>query len=163
VFFGVREIIKSLKTTNKSVALVSAVTLLGIVEQVQEVRRKYMLKEITEVILLSVIARIRADFESKELRLIVDNLEGLDLTSHAGKLVFTMLAGLAEMEREMMLERQLIGINRAKAEGKYKGRKAVDQIVIDQAKELVAKGMTKKAVSNQLNIGESTLYKYLAM
>jgi hypothetical protein len=50
VFFGVREIIKSLKTTNKSVALVSAVTLLGIVEQVQEVRRKYMLKEITEVI-----------------------------------------------------------------------------------------------------------------
>jgi DNA invertase Pin-like site-specific DNA recombinase len=110
-----------------------------------------------------VIARIRADFESKELRLIVDNLEGLDLTSHAGKLVFTMLAGLAEMEREMMLERQLIGINRAKAEGKYKGRKAVDQIVIDQAKELVAKGMTKKAVSNQLNIGESTLYKYLAM
>jgi putative DNA-invertase from lambdoid prophage Rac len=44
--------------------------------------------------------------KDKGIKLIVDNLEGLDLTSQAGKLVFTMLAGLAEMEREQMLERQ---------------------------------------------------------
>jgi DNA invertase Pin-like site-specific DNA recombinase len=82
--------------------------------------------------------------------LVVDNLEGLDLTSQAGKLVFTMLAGLAEMEREQMLERQTIGVTRAKAEGKYTGRKAIDQV------------MAKAGVAKQLNIGESTLYKYLA-
>lgn len=100
--------------------------------------------------------------KDKGVKLIVDNLEGLDLTSQAGKLVFTMLAGLAEMEREQMLERQAIGVARAKAEGKYTGRKAIDQVVVAQAKELIFKGMTKKAVAKQLNIGESTLYKYLA-
>ena len=100
--------------------------------------------------------------KDKGVKLVVDNLEGLDLTSQAGKLVFTMLAGLAEMEREQMLERQAIGVARAKAEGKYTGRKAIDQVVVAQAKELIFKGMTKKAVAKQLNIGESTLYKYLA-
>jgi DNA invertase Pin-like site-specific DNA recombinase len=100
--------------------------------------------------------------KDKGVKLVVDNLEGLDLTSQAGKLVFTMLAGLAEMEREQMLERQAIGVARAKVEGKYTGRKAIDQVVIAQAKELVSRGMTKKLVAKQLNIGESTLYKYLA-
>jgi DNA invertase Pin-like site-specific DNA recombinase len=38
--------------------------------------------------------------KDKSVKLVVDNLEGLELTSQAGKLVFTMLAGLAEMERE---------------------------------------------------------------
>ena len=100
--------------------------------------------------------------KDKGIKLVVDNLEGLDLTSQAGKLVFTMLAGLAEMEREQMLERQAIGVTRAKAEGKYKGRKAINEVVVIQAKELILKGMTKKAVAKQLRIGESTLYKYLA-
>jgi DNA invertase Pin-like site-specific DNA recombinase len=100
--------------------------------------------------------------KDKGVKLVVDNLEGLDLTSQAGKLVFTMLAGLAEMEREQMLERQAIGVARANVEGKYTGRKAIDQVVIAQAKELVSKGMTNAGVAKQLNIGESTLYKYLA-
>jgi DNA invertase Pin-like site-specific DNA recombinase len=38
------------------------------------------------------------------------------------------------MEREQMLERQAIGVARAKEEEKYTGRKAVDQVVIAQAK-----------------------------
>jgi DNA invertase Pin-like site-specific DNA recombinase len=100
--------------------------------------------------------------KDKGVKLVVDNLEGLDLTSQAGKLIFSMLAGLAEMEREQILERQAIGIARAKVEGKYTGRKAIDKVVIAQAKELVSKGMTKAGVAKQLNIGESTLYKYLA-
>jgi DNA invertase Pin-like site-specific DNA recombinase len=102
------------------------------------------------------------NLKDKEVKLIVDNLDGLDLTSHAGKLVFTMLAGLAEMEREQMLERQAIGIARAKVEGRYKGRQAIDKVVIAQAKELISRGMTKAAVAKQLKIAESTLYKYLA-
>jgi DNA invertase Pin-like site-specific DNA recombinase len=66
------------------------------------------------------------------------------------------------MEREQMLERQAIGIARAKVEGRYKGRQAIDKVVIAQAKELISRGMTKAAVAKQLKIAESTLYKYLA-
>jgi DNA invertase Pin-like site-specific DNA recombinase len=101
--------------------------------------------------------------KDKGVKLVVDNLEGLDLTSQAGKLVFTMLAGLAEVEREQMPERQAIGVTRAKAEGTYTGRKTIEQVVIAQAKELVSKGMTNAGVAKQLKIGQSTLYKYLSI
>jgi DNA invertase Pin-like site-specific DNA recombinase len=39
-----------------------------------------------------------------------------------GRLMLTMLRAVAEFERALMLERQLEGIAKAKAEGKYKGR-----------------------------------------
>ena len=44
-----------------------------------------------------------------------------------GKLILTMIAGLGEMERALMLERQAIGIQRARAEGRYKGRKKIEK------------------------------------
>ena len=112
----------------------------------------------------SEVLQLAEDLQDRGVKLIVDNLGQLDVTSHAGKLLFTMLSGLAEMEREFMLERQRIGINRAKAEGgKYLGRKKLDPAVIKTAKDLLASGMTRKAVASQLKIGQSTLYKYLAM
>ncbi len=37
--------------------------------------------------------------------------------------MFNMLGSIAQFERELMLERQREGIAKAKAEGKYKGRK----------------------------------------
>ncbi len=109
----------------------------------------------------SEVLELLDDLKIREVKLIIDNLD-MDITSPAGKLLFTMLAGLAEMEREQMLERQAIGIQRAKAEGKYQGRKPTDEAVIAHAKELIAKGMTKAAVAKQLNMGQSTLYKHLA-
>jgi len=111
----------------------------------------------------SEVLALAEDLQERNVKLIIDNLGELDVTSQAGKLLFIMLSGLAEMERESMLERQRIGINRAKAEGRYKGRKALDPAVIKMAKGLLAQGMTKKKIAAQLNIGESTLYKYLAM
>ncbi|MFP3632530.1 recombinase family protein, partial [Burkholderia sp. SIMBA_045] len=48
---------------------------------------------------------------------------GIDTATPTGKLMLTMLAGVAEFERDIMLERQREGIAKAKAEGKYKGRK----------------------------------------
>lgn len=50
--------------------------------------------------------------------------EGLDTATPAGKLMLTMIGAIATFERENMLERQREGIAIAKAEGRYKGRKA---------------------------------------
>lgn len=97
--------------------------------------------------------------QSRKVEVYVDQLQGIDITSGVGKLLFTMLSGLAELEREQMLERQRIGINRAKAEGKYAGRKPVDMEIIESAKALLATGMTKRKVAKQLGIGEATLYR----
>ena len=77
-------------------------------------------------------------------------------------MVLTVLAGAAQMEKELLLERQAIGIARAKKVGKYIGRKPLDNCVIETAKKMVAEGMSKAAAAKQLKIGESTLYRYLA-
>lgn len=96
-----------------------------------------------------------------KVRLHIDNL-GIDVTTPAGEMIFTMMAGMAKMERELMLERQRIGIEKAKLEGKYTGRKALDPVLVTTAKKLVAEGMAKPAVAKQLKMGLSTLYKYLS-
>lgn len=99
--------------------------------------------------------------QKKGISVIVDQLNGIDITEGVGKLLFTMLSGLAELEREQMLELQRIGINRAKAEGKYKGRKKIDDSIINSARVLIESGMTKEQVAKQLGVGVATLYRRL--
>ena len=77
----------------------------------------------------------------------------------AGKLLLTMLAGLAKMELETLRERQRIGIDRAKQEGKYTGRKPVDSKIIDTALQLKGNGLSIDAIAAQLKLGRSTLYR----
>lgn len=62
--------------------------------------------------------------QSKNIQL-VSSKESIDTSTATGKLMFTMIAALAEFERTLMLERTRAGIAVAKAHGKYKGRKPV--------------------------------------
>lgn len=52
--------------------------------------------------------------------------ENIDTSTPQGKLMLTIFAGLAQFERECLLQRQAEGIAIAKANGVYKGRKPVD-------------------------------------
>lgn len=56
---------------------------------------------------------------------LVSNKESFDTSTPQGKFVLTVFAALSEFERESILERQREGIEIAKAEGKYKGRKPI--------------------------------------
>jgi len=56
------------------------------------------------------------------VEVVVLQLGKLDLTSPAGKLMLAMLAAVAEMERDLIIERTQAGLARAKAEGKMLGR-----------------------------------------
>ena len=51
--------------------------------------------------------------------------ENIDTTTPHGRFMLTVFGALAELERESILERQREGIEIAKVEGKYKGRKPV--------------------------------------
>lgn len=62
------------------------------------------------------------DLEARGVRVKVDALGDSDLTSTAGKAVVGILAVVAEMERDMLVERTQAGLARAKAEGKQLGR-----------------------------------------
>ena len=59
---------------------------------------------------------------ARSIEVIVMQLGKLDLTSPAGKLMLTMLAAVAEMERDLLVERTQSGLARARAEGKALGR-----------------------------------------
>lgn len=124
---------------------------------------KLIVKEVSRIgRKTSEVLAIAEQLKAKNINLIIDQLGGIDVTSSAGEMILTVMAALAKMERDVLQERQRIGIDRAKSEGVYKGRKALDESVIATAKDLISKGMKKSAVAKQLRIGESTLYKYLA-
>lgn len=57
---------------------------------------------------------------------LVSHKETVDTTTPQGRFMLTVFAGLSELERENSLERQREGIEIAKAEGKYKGRKPIE-------------------------------------
>jgi putative DNA-invertase from lambdoid prophage Rac len=61
---------------------------------------------------------------ARHIEVVVLQLGKLDLTSSAGKLMLTMLAAMAEMERDLLVERTQAGLARAKAQGKILGRPA---------------------------------------
>ena len=61
--------------------------------------------------------------QERKIKVIVLSLGSTDLTSAAGKMLMTMLSAVAEMERDLLIERTQAGLARAKAEGKVLGRK----------------------------------------
>ena len=74
---------------------------------------------------------------SRNIEVIVLQLGKFDLTSTAGKLLLTMLMAVAEMERDLLVERTKMGLLRAKAEGKKLGRPK--KTTTQQRKEIIQK------------------------
>lgn len=85
----------------------------------------------------------------------------VDTHSPSGKLTLTMFAAMAQFEREMMLERQREGIAKAKAEGKYKGRRPVPEEKIAQVRTFKAEGMKPAEIARRTSLGRSTVYRLL--
>ena len=72
-----------------------------------------------------------------------------------------MMVSVAQFEREMMKERQVEGIKRAKAEGKYKGRVPTAMRQADKVKALVEAGVTRVQIMEQLGISKASYYRCL--
>src|ERR671914_3111026 len=87
---------------------------------------------------------------------------GMDTRTPTGKLMLTVLGGVAQFEREIMLERQLEGIAKAQAAGKYRGRKPIAMERQAEVRRLAAAGMAKARIALELKIGEATVYRILA-
>lgn len=87
---------------------------------------------------------------------------GIDTGTPTGKLMLSVLAGVAEFEREMMLERQREGIATAKAEGKYRGRKPKAPGRATEILALRQSGASLNAISRQLRIGKATVFRFLS-
>ena len=67
------------------------------------------------------LLEITKTLEQKNVQLKILDF-GLDTHTATGKMMLQVIGAVAEFEREMMLERQRFGIEKAKQEGKFKGR-----------------------------------------
>ncbi|WBU63120.1 recombinase family protein [Paracoccus aerodenitrificans] len=85
----------------------------------------------------------------------------LDTGTPTGKLMLTMLGGVAEFEREIMLERQREGIAKAKAAGKYKGRKPTARAKLEEVQRLHRDGIGGTEIARRLGIGRASVYRLL--
>lgn len=86
---------------------------------------------------------------------------GIDTSTATGKLMLTILAGVAEFEREIMLERQREGIAKAKAAGKYKGRKPTARAKSDDVQALHRDGIGATEIARRLGISRASVYRIL--
>ena len=73
-----------------------------------------------------------------------------------------MLGSIAQVEREIMLERQREGIEKARREGKYKGRKPTARAQAERVRELNVQGVKRAQIAERLGIGRSSVYRILA-
>lgn len=95
---------------------------------------------------------------ARKIAVIVLQLGTLDLASPAGKLMLTMLAAVAEMERDLLVERTQAGLARAKSEGKTLGRPS--KTTAEQRTEIIAKyaaGESVSALARQYSVSRANI------
>ena len=93
---------------------------------------------------------------------IINLIEQLDTTTPQGRFILTVFAGLAELERETIRERQREGIAIAKAAGKYKGRQPipVDLTALQMERKLWREGkQTAKRTMQKLGMKPNRFYR----
>jgi DNA invertase Pin-like site-specific DNA recombinase len=108
---------------------------------------------------------IEADLTKRGVGLVIQSM-GLDTRGNGSnpttRLQLTILAAVAQFEREVMLERQRDGIAAAKAKGLYKGRKPTARIKSDQVHVLACEGLSKEKIAQQLGISRRSVFRILA-
>jgi DNA invertase Pin-like site-specific DNA recombinase len=84
--------------------------------------------------------------------------EQVDTSTPTGKMVFTVLGAVAELERSLIVERVQAGLRNARAKGKRLGRppKDLDKEAITALRR---KGLGWRAIAKQLGVGVGTLYR----
>jgi len=87
--------------------------------------------------------------------------EAIDTATPTGKMVFTVLGAVAELERSLIVERVKAGLRNARAKGKRLGR---PKRVVDARRisDLRAQGTGWKRIATEMGIGVGTLYRLAA-
>ena len=92
----------------------------------------------------------------------ISKKEAIDTTTPQGRLMLTIFAGLYQFERESILQRQKEGIEIAKQNGAYKGRKAIEvdhDKFASVYKAWKADELTARQAMEMLNLKPNTFYR----
>jgi DNA invertase Pin-like site-specific DNA recombinase len=100
------------------------------------------------------------EFEALGVELVVLD-QAIDTTTPAGRLLFHVLAAIAEFERQLIRERVVAGIRRAKAKGRHLGRPRLHHVDPARARALLAQGRSLRAVARLLGTHATTVRRAL--
>ena len=94
-----------------------------------------------------------------ELRSLTD---GIDTRTPAGRFFFNIMAALATMERELILERTRAGLDAARKAGRVGGRpRAMTPAKLSAARTLLEAGTPPRDVAETVGVSVATLYRHL--
>jgi DNA invertase Pin-like site-specific DNA recombinase len=85
----------------------------------------------------------------------------IDTATATGKLLLTLMGGIASFERDLMLERQRCGIAAAKAAGKYRGRKPTARAKSDEVAKLKMEGMSVAEIVRNTGVSRASVYRII--
>ena len=82
--------------------------------------------------------------------------DSIDTSTPMGKMVYTVIAAVAELERSLICERVAMGLQRAKAQGKRLGRPRVS-VDPQQLRELRSEGLSLRAIAKRFGVRHPTI------
>lgn len=87
---------------------------------------------------------------------------GMDTATSHGRLLINLIGSIVQWEREVMLERQAVGIRKAQRDGKFRGRVPVARRQTDEIVRLRREGMSPADIARTLKVGKSSVYRVIA-
>ncbi len=88
--------------------------------------------------------------------------EAFDTTTSTGMLLFQVVGAIAEFERSLIRERVVLGLERARKQGKRLGRPTGTKANVRNIQKLKGQGLSTRAIAAQLSVSKSTVGRVLS-
>jgi DNA invertase Pin-like site-specific DNA recombinase len=102
------------------------------------------------------LVTLAAEFEALGVELVVLD-QAIDTMTPSGRLLFIVLAAIAEFERDLIRERVVAGIHRARRQGRRLGRPRLHHVDPARAQALLDGGLSVRAVARQLRVHQEAV------
>jgi len=87
--------------------------------------------------------------------------ESIDTSTPMGRMVFTIIGAVAELERSLIRERIMMGLERAKKQGKQLGRPRGSSADSEHIQRLKGQGMSIREIAKEVHLSKSTVARTL--
>lgn len=101
------------------------------------------------------------EFKRLGIRLRIMQFDGIDVTSSTGKMIITVMAAFAELEKNILVERTVSGLQRTKAEGTVLGPPLLIHPVTLRAMEQDKGAMSLDKLAHKYNFPRNTIHRNL--
>lgn len=110
----------------------------------------------------SQLSTLADDLQDRGVALRILNL-GIDTGTPSGRLVYSIISAVAQMERELLIERTMSGLAAARARGRKGGRKpSITDAQIRRAQKLYdARDLTVAEIAATIGVSRQTIYRHI--